>query len=77
MNIFASKGEFVFINNKYEKVEYNNFFDIPEDLSEFIELVTFVPEIPPAPHTVQEHELIHSWMRKFEETYQKIYASRN
>ena len=49
------KGDEVFTYEQYE--------DIPED---FDHLIEFRPEIPPPPHTPEEHDEIDSWLSKFE-----------
>ena len=41
---------------------YDRYEDIPDDLDHVIE---FLPEIPPEPHTEQQHEEIDSWNDKF------------
>ena len=42
---------------------FERYEDIPE---EFDYLIEFVPEVPPGPHTEQEHEEIASWLDKFD-----------
>ena len=42
--------------------EYDQYEDIPDDLDHVIE---FLPEIPPGPHTHDQHEEIDSWNDKF------------
>jgi hypothetical protein len=37
---------------------YDRYEDIPDDLDHVIE---FLPEIPPEPHTHQQHEEIETW----------------
>jgi hypothetical protein len=37
---------------------YDRYVDIPDDLDHVIE---FLPEIPPEPHTLQQHEEIETW----------------
>jgi hypothetical protein len=37
---------------------YDRYEDIPDDLDHVIE---FLPEIPPEPHTAQQHEEIEAW----------------
>jgi hypothetical protein len=42
--------------------EYDQYEDIPDDFDHVIE---FLPEIPPEPHTEQQHEEIDQWNDKF------------
>jgi hypothetical protein len=49
-------GENIHVFNRYE--------DIP---MEFDNLIEFLPEIPPGPHTHEQHEEIDSWHDKFKE----------
>lgn len=41
---------------------YNKFEDIPEKIDNIIK---FLPEIPPPPHTNEQHEEIEEWQNKF------------
>ena len=78
MNILSKvPGRFKFLTNKYEYVEYDNFWDIPEDLSDMKELICFLPDIPDPPHSVQDHEMISRWNEELQKIMRKIYASRN
>lgn len=43
---------------------YHNFNDIPRDLDHVIE---FLPQIPPGPHTDQEHQEIDQWNQRLQE----------
>ena len=43
-------------------VEYDRYEDIPDDFDHVIE---FLPEIPPEPHTQEQHEEIDSWHDRF------------
>lgn len=43
-------------------ISYDNYEDIP---LEFDNLIEFLPEIPPGPHTDEQHEEIEQWMYKF------------
>ena len=77
MNILQKKkGKFTFLTNNMEVVTFDNFNDIP-DVSEIQEIITFLPEIPPPPHSVQQHEEIHLWNEKFQELLKEIYATSN
>ena len=51
----------IMINN--ELLEYTEYEQIPLDFDHVIE---FAPEIPPGPHTDQDHEEIDQWPAKFE-----------
>lgn len=42
--------------------EYDLYENIPDDFDHVIE---FLPEIPPEPHTPEQHEEIDSWNDKF------------
>lgn len=42
--------------------EYDLYENIPDDFDHVIE---FVPEIPPEPHTPEQHEEIDSWNDRF------------
>lgn len=52
---------FVIMRNSMLEV-YDRYEDIPDDLDHVIE---FVPEIPPEPHTPQQHEEIETWSDLF------------
>ena len=43
--------------------------------SEFDHVIEFAPEIPPGPHTDEQHEEIHQWHSKFERLMEIEYAS--
>lgn len=43
--------------------EYNDYNSIPND---FDHVIAFLPEIPPSPHTLQQHEEIESWNDKLQ-----------
>ena len=51
---------------------YDRYEDIPDDLDHVIE---FLPEIPPEPHTVQQHEEIETWPDLFLKLMEKAYAT--
>jgi hypothetical protein len=50
----------IMLNNQL--VEYDQYEDIPDDFDHVIE---FLPEIPPEPHTHEQHEEIDSWHDRF------------
>ena len=45
-------------------LEFSNYDDIP---SEFDNLISFEPEVPPEPHTEEQHEEIEAWHDKLKE----------
>ena len=51
---------------------YDRYDDIPDDLDHVIE---FLPEIPPGPHTQQQHEEIDAWLGLFNRLMEKAYAT--
>lgn len=51
---------------------YDRYEDIPDDLDHVIE---FLPEIPPEPHTDQQHEEIETWPDLFLKLMEKAYAT--
>ena len=55
-----TSGEFVFVvqnGDKYEQVTFTDMKDIPEDF-DYLHVIKFVGNIPPPPHSVQQHEQI-------------------
>ena len=42
-------------NKPFKLVTFNDLKDIPEDF-QYIAVTKFLPDVPPAPHSVQEHE---------------------
>lgn len=65
--------EFVILVNG-ELQTYTNYDDIPEV---FDNVIKFMPEIPPPPHTEEQHEEIDSWNDKFQRLMEKEYACSN
>lgn len=53
---------------------YTNYDDIPEV---FDNVIKFMPEVPPGPHTEEQHEEIDSWNDKFQRLMEKEYARSN
>ena len=84
MNILArTTGDFRFILKDETEVHYQDYKDIPEEL-DFLHVLKFVPDIPPEPHTPEDHAVIHEWndrlnsfMQKEREECKKYYASSN
>lgn len=66
-------GEFVvLIDGKLHT--FNNYEDIPDI---FDNVIKFMPKIPPAPHTEEQHKEIDSWNDKFQKLMEKEYARSN
>ena len=55
--------KFVIMKNN-ELFTYTNFEDIPLDFDHMIE---FLPEIPPEPHTEEQHQEIQQWNGKLQQ----------
>ena len=51
---------------------YTQFEDIPECIDH---VIAFLPEIPPEPHTKEQHDEIDSWQDKFRELMRREHAS--
>ena len=47
---------------------FTRYEDIP---AEFDHLIEFLPEIPPPPHTDQQHEEIEAWQPRFEQLMER------
>jgi hypothetical protein len=67
------KGEFVFIINGELKTFYD-YREIPED---FEHVIKFVPEIPPGPHTHDEHDELALWNDRLQKLLEKERARSN
>jgi len=59
--------EFI-IRDKGKLITYTNYEDIPEV---FDHLIKFVPEIPPDPHTPEQHEEIGQWNDKLKQVMKR------
>jgi hypothetical protein len=55
--------EFIILRNGVLE-KYNKYEDIPES---FENVIKFLPEIPPGPHSKEDHEEIDSWNDKLRE----------
>ena len=66
MNILSNTtGSFHFLDKDYNDVFFSDWNDIPEDF-EFSHVIKFLPDIPPPPHTVQQHYEISMWFERFQ-----------
>ena len=54
--------------------EYDQYESIPDDLDHVVE---FLPEIPPGPHTHQQHTEIDSWPDRLLQLMEKAYGKTN
>lgn len=61
----------IILNGKIQS--YTEFESIPD---EFEHLVAFLPEIPPPPHTAEQHAEIDTWQDKFNQLMRRANASR-
>ena len=62
-----TSGEYVFVvlnDDKYEQVTFYDLKDIPEDF-EYLHVIKFLGNIPPPPHTLQQHEQIALLQKEF------------
>jgi hypothetical protein len=53
---------------------YTRYEDIPDD---FDHIIKFLPEIPPEPHTHEQHEEIETWNEKLQALMEKERARSN
>ena len=61
MNILSkTKGFFGFILENMEQIEFNDWNDIPKDFK-FKHVIKFLPELPPPPHTPEQHMEVSEW----------------
>ena len=66
-------GEYVFVvlnDDKYEQVTFTDLKDIPEDF-EYFHVLKFLGNIPPPPHTLQQHEQIALLQKEFKRFMRK------
>jgi len=66
-------AEFQFIING-ELALYDKYEDIPED---FEHVIRFIPDIPPEPHTEDEHAEMALWNTRLQELMEKERARSN
>jgi len=61
MNIFSkTKGTFCFVLHNGHQIGFNDWNDIPKDFK-FKHVIKFIPELPPAPHTPEQHIEVAEW----------------
>ena len=66
-------AEFQFIING-ELITFDNYEDIPD---EFDHVIKFIPDIPPEPHTEDEHAEIEIWNTRLQQLMEKERARSN
>ena len=66
-------AEFQFIING-ELVLYDKYEDIPED---FEHVIKFIPDVPPEPHTEEDHEEMALWNTRLQKLMEKERARSN
>ena len=66
-------AEFQFIING-ELVLYDKYEDIPED---FEHVIRFIPDVPPEPHTEEDHEDMALWNTRLQKLMEKERARSN
>ena len=66
-------AEFQFIING-ELVLYDKYEDIPED---FEHVIRFLPDVPPEPHTEEDHEEMALWNTRLQKLMEKERARSN
>ncbi len=66
-------AEFQFIING-ELVLYDKYEDIPED---FEHVIRFIPDVPPEPHTEEDHEEMTLWNTRLQKLMEKERARSN
>jgi hypothetical protein len=66
-------AEFQMIVNG-ELVLYDKYEDIPE---EFEHVIRFIPDIPPEPHTEDDHDEMAKWNTRLQELMEKERARSN
>ena len=66
-------AEFQFIING-ELVLYDKYEDIPED---FEHVIRFIPDVPPEPHTEEDHEEMALWNTRLQQLMVKARARSN
>ena len=64
-------AEFQFIVNG-ELVTYDKYEDIPET---FEHVIKFLPDVPPEPHTEEDHEEMELWNERLQQLMEKERAS--
>ena len=66
-------ADFQFIVNGH-LIKYDNYEDIPD---EFDNVIKFLPDIPPDPHTDDEHAEVEKWNTRLQQLMEKERARSN
>ena len=67
------KGEYIILQNG-ELITYTDYDDIP---STFENVISFNPDWPEPPHTVEDHEELAKWNDRLQELMEKERARSN
>ena len=68
-------AEFVFKKGT-ELITFTKWEDVPNDL-DFDHVIKFIPDIPPEPHTEEQHEEIEQWDIRLQKLMETERASSN
>lgn len=68
-------GEFVFLDDNYDEVVFSDYRHIPNDFM-FRHVIKFMPDIPPPPHTPEQHVEIDEWNQIFKSYMERENARR-
>jgi len=72
MNILQKKtGHFVFIDGDLKMHTFTDYDEVP-DVSQFSNVIAFLPDIPYPPHTIEEHEIIMQWNEEFKKVLEQM-----
>lgn len=67
MILYDTSGDYRFIvrkDGKNEEVRFTDLKDIPDDF-DYLHIIKFVGNIPPSPHTLEQHDQIALLQREF------------
>lgn len=66
-------AEFVFMIDR-KLVTFDKWEDVPE---EFDHVIKFIPDVPPEPHTEEDHEEMEQWNGRLQQLMEKERARSN
>ena len=62
-------AEFIFKKNN-DLITFTNYDDIPSDL-DYDHVIKFLPDLPPSPHSKEQHEEMELWNEKLQKFMSK------